>query len=216
MTTNETSTEKSTQLAHLKEEMEKDETLPLKKDATRLVFGEGNPDAEILFIGEGPGYWEDQKGIPFVGNAGALLNQLLALLNISRPDVFITNVVHYRPPSNRDPEPSEIAAFQPYLDKIIQIIDPLLIVTLGRFSMGKFLPGATISGVHGKVRDVMWKGQTIAVLPMYHPAAALRNGEIKTRLKDDFLTIPVVLEEIKKAKEENKTESEKPEQIKLI
>lgn len=171
--------------------------LPLKSGATNLVFGEGNVMSELLFIGEGPGHWEDMKARPFVGNAGALLNQMLAAIKIERKDVFITNVIMYRPPQNRDPELIEIKAFEPYLDGIIETIKPKIIITLGRFSMAKFLPNVTITTVHGKKFDVDWKGDKYIILPMYHPAAALRNGEIKRRFVEDFQKIPDVLENTK-------------------
>ncbi|KKU47323.1 MAG: Phage SPO1 DNA polymerase-related protein [Candidatus Woesebacteria bacterium GW2011_GWF2_46_8] len=170
--------------------------LPLKKGATNLVFGEGNPDARIFFLGEGPGYWENMKGRPFVGNAGGLLNQLLQSIKLVREDVFITNVVCYRPPSNRDPLPEEISAFQPYIDAMLEVIRPKVVVTLGRFSMGKFLPGTKISIVHGKVFDVNWRGRQIKVVPMYHPAAALRNGNVMIQIKEDFLKLPELLKEL--------------------
>src|SRR3989344_9468451 len=128
--------DKKLELQKLENKMEKDESLPLKKNATRLVFGVGNPDSPVLFIGEGPGYWEDQKGEPFVGNAGKLLDSLLYSIELPRGEVYITNVVHHRPPQNRDPLPEEILAYGKYLDKIIEIIDPRVIITLGRFSMG--------------------------------------------------------------------------------
>ncbi len=191
---------KKEELQKLKEKMEKDDSLPLKKGATRLVFGVGNSDTKILFIGEGPGYHEDQRGEPFVGNAGSLLNQLLSSIKLDRKDVYITNVVHHRPPNNRDPEPIEIAAYGKYLDEIIKIIDSKVIVTLGRFSMGKFLPGARISSVHGKVNNIRWKGKDIIVIPMYHPAAALRNGEVMRQSKEDFLKLPGILEEANQSK----------------
>lgn len=186
---------KREELGQLKREMEK-ASLPLKKGATNLVFGEGNPDAKIFFLGEGPGYYEDVKGRPFVGQAGALLNQLLQSIKVERKDVFITNVVCYRPPSNRDPLSEEIEAFQPYIDKMLEIIKPKVVVTLGRFSMAKFLPGVKISIVHGKVFDVNWKGRQIKVVPMYHPAAALRNGDVMFQIKEDFLKLPELLKEI--------------------
>ena len=178
--------------------MKADESLPLRKGATNLVFGEGNASAKIMFIGEGPGYWEDQKARPFVGNAGAFLNQLLHSIELPREDVFITNVVNYRPPGNRDPSPEEINAFRPYIDKMIEIIKPKVIVTLGRFSMAKFIPGVKISDVHGKKQNVNWKGREITVIPMYHPAAGLRNGEIKRRTMEDFKNIPGILKEASK------------------
>ena len=211
--------DKDKALTELKKKMKEDETLPLRDSATNLVFGDGDPDSEILFIGEGPGYHEDMKGIPFVGNAGALLNQMLYLIEIPREKVYITNVIHYRPPENRDPLPSEIKAFEPYLDEIIEIIDPKLIVTLGRFSMAKFLPGVFISGVHGKPKVVNWSGKGITVVPMYHPAAALRSTDIKFKLKNDFLELPDILKNIKNNETQgNKNDiiDKKVEQMNLI
>lgn len=189
---------KSEELENLKGQMEKDDTLPLRKGSTRLVFGVGDPETKILLIGEGPGYWEDQKGEPFVGNAGKLLDRLLQSIKLTRNEVYITNVVHHRPPENRDPLPEEMEAYQPYLDKIIEIIGPKVIVTLGRFSMGKFLPGVKITSVHGKVHKVNWKGREIVIVPMYHPAAALRRGDVMDEIKTDFLKLPAVLEEANK------------------
>lgn len=176
-------------LHELKDRMEKDDSLPLKKGATRLVFGTGNTEARILCIGEGPGYNEDLQGLPFVGQAGKLLDKLLPLAGLERKDVFITNIVHHRPPGNRDPEPNEIEAYGKYLDKIIEIIEPEVILTLGRFSMAKFLPNASISQVHGRKYEVNWNGKNIIVIPMYHPAASLRNGNILELEKKRFLSI---------------------------
>lgn len=184
---------KSEKLKKLKEKMEKDDSLPLKKGATRLVFGVGSPNTKILFIGEGPGYWEDVKGEPFVGNAGKLLDTLLQSIKLSREEVYITNVVHHRPPQNRDPFPEEIEAYMPYLDKIIDIINPKVIVTLGRFSMGKFIPGAKITSIHGKPQVVNWKQKNLVVVPMYHPAAALRGSEVMRQIKEDFQELPEIL-----------------------
>ena len=203
-------------LDELKSKMEADTSLPLRGGATQLVFGDGDPDTEILFIGEGPGYWEDQKGVPFVGNAGLLLNQILLKIGVERRDIYITNVVHHRPPENRDPTAEEIMAYQTYLDEIIKIIDPKMIVTLGRFSMGKFMPNVFISSVHGREKAVDWKGKSITVVPMYHPAAALRSTEVKLKLTADFERLPEVL---KKIKEKNDTIGEvakKVEQMNLI
>jgi uracil-DNA glycosylase family 4 len=201
-------------LDELKKKMEMDESLPLKKGTTNLVFGVGNSDAEILYIGEGPGYWEDLKAEPFVGNAGKLLDSLLQSIKLPREEVYITNVVHHRPLGNRDPLPEEIAAYGVYLDQIIEIIGPRVIVTLGRFSMGKFLSTVRISGVHGKKFNVKWKEKNIVVVPMYHPAAALRNGEVMRQIKEDFLELPEILKEVKNIKEELK----KPEikQMELV
>lgn len=195
--------EKSYLLEKLKEKMRNDKSLPLKGSAN-LVFGKGNPDAEILFIGEAPGFWEDQKGEPFVGNAGALLNQLLSSIGIERKNVYITNVVHYRPPGNRDPLPEEIKAFEPYSDEIIRIIDPKVVVTLGRFSMGKFLPGARITSIHGRKYELNWKGKPLTVFPMYHPAAGLRSDQIKRQLFEDFKKLKKILEDQAKKEEVKK------------
>lgn len=211
--------DKALELTKLKKEMEKTE-LPLREGATQLVFGDGSAEAEIFFLGEGPGYWEDVKGLPFVGNAGALLNQMLAVVEIKREEVFISNVVHYRPPQNRDPSAEEMAAFEPFVDRMIEIIEPKLIVTLGRFSMAKFLPGMKIGAVHGKVQVVDFKGKKKVVVPMYHPAAALRSGEVMRQFRDDFRKIPEILEEVDKlvreVKVEMKEEEEKTEQMELI
>jgi uracil-DNA glycosylase family 4 len=188
---------KREELIKLMREMERDETLPLKKGANKLVFGSGNPEARILFIGEGPGFHEDQKGIPFVGAAGKLLDKCLESVGLNRSKdngVFITNVVHHRPPENRDPLPNELSAYGKYLDKIIEIIDPKVIVTLGRFSMGKFLPEVKISSVHGKSFKLKWHNCDFVVVPMYHPAAALRNGNVMDLFKEDFLKLPKILE----------------------
>ena len=189
---------KKVQLEKLKAEMQADKTLPLREGATNLVFGEGIPNAKILAIGEGPGFHEDRLGRPFVGNAGTFLNKLLASINLKREDIFITNMVFYRPPNNRDPEPQELEAFAKYMDQIINIISPKVIITLGRFSMGKFLPGAKISSVHGKTFKIKWQGKEIVVVPMYHPAAALRRTDIMNQIKEDFQKLPKILEEATK------------------
>ena len=188
---------KTKKLTELYLKMKADKTLPLQDGATNLVFGAGNPAAEIMLIGEGPGYWEDQKGKPFVGNSGKFLDQLLHSIELPRETVFITNVVNYRPPENRDPLPEEMAAFQPYIDKMIDIIEPKIIITLGRFSMAKFIPGVKISDVHGKKKTIDWKGRKMIIVPMYHPAAGLRNGEMKRRTIKDFSKIPDILIETK-------------------
>ena len=205
--------DKQKQLEDSKKKMQKDTSLPLRTQATNLVFGEGDPDTEIMFIGEGPGFYEDQKGRPFVGNAGAFLNQLITSAGLIREKVFITNVVHHRPPQNRDPEPDEIKAYGLYLDQMIDIIGPKIIVTLGRFSMGKFLPSAKITGVHGKKFDVNWEGEDLVVVPMYHPAAGLRNPSVKVQTVEDFKKLPGILEEIKNKESSKK---EEVEQMQLV
>lgn len=187
---------KFAELHSLKDEMEKDESLPLKKSAGKLVFGSGNTEASILCIGEGPGRNEDLRGLPFVGQAGKLLDKLLLIAGLERKKVFITNIVHHRPPENRDPLPNEIEAYGKYLDQIIKIINPKMIITLGRFSMAKFLPDVYISGVHGKKFDVEWNGKNILVVPMYHPAASLRNGSILEAEKKDFSQLRELLSTI--------------------
>lgn len=176
---------KYTELHKLKSEMEKDGLLPLKKDAGKLVFGSGNTEATILAIGEGPGRTESVQGLPFVGQAGKLLDKLLLLAGLNREEIYITNIVHHRPPENRDPLLNEIESYGKYLDQIINIIKPKMIITLGRFSMNKFLPDAIISEVHGKVFEV----NNMKIIPMYHPAASLRNGKILSAEKADFLKL---------------------------
>lgn len=184
-------------LHKLKDKMEKDDSLPLKKGANKLVFGSGNTEASILCIGEGPGRNEDEQGLPFVGQAGKLLDKLLLLAGLERKKVFITNIVHHRPPENRDPLPNEIEAYGKYLDKIIEIIEPKVIITLGRYSMAKFLPDVFISGVHGKKFDIGWKGKNMIVIPMYHPAASLRNGGVLEAEKADFVQLREILSKMK-------------------
>lgn len=170
-----------------------DVTPDLKAQATQLVFGDGNPDAKIVFIGEAPGKNEDLQGIPFVGAAGKFLNEMLEMIGLERKDIYITNIVKYRPPNNRDPEPSEKEAFLPYLQGQLDIIQPKLIVTLGRHSMDVLLPGLKISQVHGEPKR--YNGQVY--LPLFHPAAALYNGGMRQTLIDDFSLIPAILEKIK-------------------
>ena len=194
--------EKLKKLRELKKKMKEDTALPLRKSATNLVFGEGDPDAKLFFLGEGPGYWEDQKGRPFVGNAGALLNQLLYSIKLPREKVFITNVICYRPPENRDPLPEEIEVFAPYIDEMIDIIKPKVIITLGRFSMAKFIPGVKITVVHGQPRGVDWKGTKLTVVPMFHPAAALRAGEVLRQIKEDFQRLPEIVKGLERVEVE--------------
>ncbi len=189
-------------LHQLKDEMEKDDSLPLKKGSTKLVFGTGNTEAKVICIGEGPGKNEDLQGLPFVGQAGKLLDKLLILAGLERKKVFITNVVHHRPPENRDPLPDEITAYGKYLDQIINILNPKVVITLGRFSMAKFLPNVFISSVHGQKKEVIWNEKKIIVFPMYHPAASLRNGAILEAEKKDFLYMGKLLPEILNGKDD--------------
>lgn len=154
----------------------------LWKSATHAVPGEGNPDTKVAFIGEGPGFREDQLGRPFVGQAGKLLDKLLASIELPRDKVFIGNVIKHRTPENRDPLPSEIAACKFWLDQQLEIINPRVVVTLGRHSLARFLPKAKISEIHGSTLNV--KNQV--VVPMYHPAAALRSRDVMASLEADF------------------------------
>jgi DNA polymerase len=162
---------------------------------TQAVPGEGEPETEVVFVGEGPGFNEDRLGRPFVGRAGDLLVKLLATLGWRRSEVFITNVVKCRPPDNRDPEPDEIAACLPYLKRQLEILDPALVVTLGRHSMGRFMPGARIGQAHGTTApvDPGTGARAATVYALYHPAAALRSSEVERQSYADVAGIPVAL-----------------------
>lgn len=184
---------KQDQLDQLKQKIIQDKVgANLAAQATNLVFGEGSPDAEVVFIGEAPGRNEDLEGRPFVGAAGKFLDQLLETINMPRASIYITNIVKYRPPANRDPLPEEKAEFLPYLITQIEIIQPKLIATLGRHSLNCFMPNLQISQVHGRPKRL--KKQVY--LPLFHPAAALYNGVMKQTLVDDFIKIPSVLAQI--------------------
>lgn len=160
---------------------------PLKGPGVNPVPGEGNPDSDVMFIGEAPGFNENEQKRPFVGQAGKLLRKSLAANGWQEDEVYITNVVKYRPPGNRDPLPSEIEFFKPFLDLQIEIIDPRVIATLGRFSMYKFLgEGVSISRVHGQPRTINWEGKKTTIFPMFHPAAALRAGDVLRQFEEDF------------------------------
>lgn len=165
----------------------------LAQQATQLVMGNGNLDSDIMFIGEAPGKKEDLSGLPFVGAAGKFLNVMLFAAGLERKDVYITNIVKYRPPNNRDPLPEEKAAFLPYLLRQIQIIDPKIVITLGRHSMEYFLPGMKIGEIHGQPQLVVVQGQAMIIMPLYHPAAALYNGGLRQTLLDDFLKVPLII-----------------------
>ena len=154
----------------------------LHKNRTNAVPGEGSQTANIVFIGEGPGFYEDKSGHPFVGPAGHLLDDMLASINLKREDVYITNMVKCRPDDNRDPLPEEIQACRPYLQKQLELISPKVVVTLGRHSFSKFFPGESISQARGKPR----KWNNITIYPMYHPAAALHNGALRPVIQSDF------------------------------
>ena len=169
----------------------------LHQGRTRAVPGEGTAATEVVFVGEGPGLNEDKQGRPFVGQAGSLLDELLASVLWSRDEVFITNVVKCRPPGNRDPEPDEMAACAPYLERQLAVLDPALVVTLGRFSMARFSPGARIGQVHGTFRaaDAASGAPRALTFSMYHPAAALHQGSLKETLFVDMAGVPAALTE---------------------
>ena len=161
--------------------------LELAAQATQLVMGDGNADADIVFIGEAPGKNEDLQGKPFVGAAGKFLDEMLAAAGLQRPDVYITNIVKYRPPNNRDPMPEEKRQFWPYLMRQLEIIQPKAVLTLGRHSGGGFIPNLRISQDHGRPRRVRLHELEFVVIPLYHPAAALYNGGMRQTLIDDFM-----------------------------
>lgn len=173
----------------------------LRAGCTRVVPGEGSAEAEIMFIGEGPGKKEDELGRPFVGAAGKFLDEMLTIIKLKREQVYIANVVKCRPPANRDPLPEEVEECWPWLMEQIKIIDPKLIVTLGRHSMERFLPGQKISETHGKAmrREIPEIGKRV-FYTLYHPAAALYNGSMRVVLIKDFKRIPKVLEKIEREK----------------
>lgn len=176
--------------------------LPLAKSAQDIVPGEGPPTANVLFIGEAPGYHESIQRRPFVGRSGQLFRYILENESGIKPElVYISNIVKARPPDNRDPNIEELAAYKKYLDREIEILDPELIVTLGRFSMEKFLPKAKISQVHGRLHKVKWEGRVSYILPMYHPAAALRGIAVKQAFTLDFKKIPKIIPWVKQQRE---------------
>ncbi len=179
----------------------------LSRTRTHAVPGEGNPNARIMLIGEGPGFHEDQEGKPFVGASGKFLSELLGYADLSREDVFITNVVKCRPPGNRDPLPDEIAACSNYLERQIEAIDPEVIVTLGRFSMSRWFAGERISKIHGQPRKV----GTRLIVPMFHPAAALHQGSIRPQIEEDFRKLPKILADAERERAEQAKSNDDPE-----
>ena len=179
------------ELENLKKEIESDKSLPLF-GLSNLVFGEGDENASVMFIGEAPGFHEDRLQRPFVGRAGKLLDKLLAEIKWQRESFYITNIVKRRPPKNRDPLPEEILAYKPYLKKQIQIIDPKIIAPLGRFAMNYFMPLAKILQDHGKAFTMRGK----IIYPLYHPAAALRSTQILKELENDFKKLPKLVEKM--------------------
>ncbi|HSD55853.1 MAG TPA: uracil-DNA glycosylase [Candidatus Saccharimonadales bacterium] len=198
--------DKQAQLDQIKADIIASNICPdLAKTATQIVFGDGNPNAKIVFIGEAPGKNEDIQGKPFVGAAGKFLNEMLEQIGLSRADVYITNIVKYRPPNNRDPLPDEKKAFLPYLQAQLEVIRPQIVATLGRHSMNCFLPDLQISKIHGqpkRIKIAMKKqpGEVleIVIMPLFHPAAALYNGGLRQTLIDDFTGIPGVIQQLTK------------------
>jgi uracil-DNA glycosylase family 4 len=184
----------------------------LHETRTKAVPGEGDPETEVVFVGEGPGFNEDRGGRPFIGRAGDLLVKLLASIGWRREDVFITNVVKCRPPENRDPQPDEIAACAPYLRRQLEVLDPAVVVTLGRFSMATFMPGARISQAHGTVRpiDPATGARDALVFAMYHPAAALRAPGIERDSYADIAVVPAALIDARRRRDAATAESVSP------
>jgi DNA polymerase len=176
------------------------------------VPGEGPPDADIMFIGEGPGFHENEQGRPFVGAAGKFLEELLGTIGLTREEVFIGNVVKCRPPGNRDPQAEEIQACSKYLERQIAAIDPKVIVTLGRFSMARYFPNAKISAIHGQARMVGGR----MVMAMYHPAAALHQPSLRAEVIEDFARLPEVVKKAEQAPEEFRETPTEPEQLSLF
>jgi DNA polymerase len=179
----------------------------LHKSRVKAVPGVGPQKADIMFIGEAPGFHENQRGLPFVGAAGKFLDDLLEKIDLRREDVFITNVVKCRPPGNRDPQSSEIEACRSYLDRQIELIQPKMVITLGRFSMARYFPNAKISQIHGKPRKI----EGVIYYPMYHPAAALHQPSLRRIVEEDMLKIPELLVQI-----DEMAESKRPEQAEQL
>jgi DNA polymerase len=198
--------EREQALAEIADEIKVCTRCELHRTRTKSVPGEGPADARIMLIGEAPGWNEDQQGRPFVGAAGKFLEELLAKAGMSRGDVFITNVVKSRPPGNRDPLPDEIAACAPFLERQIEVIDPEVIVTLGRFSMARWFPGERISRIHGQPKQV---GRRL-IVPMYHPAAALHQQSLRATIEEDFGRLPGILAKAEAARRDDEKSEEPP------
>ena len=182
----------------------------LAQTRTHAVPGDGDPNADIVFIGEGPGFHEDQQALPFVGPAGKFLDELLASIKLNRRDVYICNVIKCRPPNNRDPLPGEIEACGPWLDQQLDVIKPRVIVTLGRFSMSRYFPGQSIGRIHGQPKQI----GDVTVVPMYHPAAALHQASLRRTIQDDFQKLPAILEEALRAQAQPR--EPEPTQMRLL
>lgn len=202
--------ESFTELANLAEQISGCPKCALAKTRTNAVPGSGSPNADIVFIGEGPGFHEDQQGLPFVGAAGKFLDELLASIKLRREDVFICNVIKCRAPNNRDPVPDEIDACAPWLTQQLDVLKPRMIVTLGRFSMNRYFPGATIGRIHGQAKRI----DGVLVVPMYHPAAALHQASLRQTIMEDFQKLPALLEQT--ADEETQPRELEPTQLQLL
>ena len=190
---------KQTQLEKLNLEISQCTQCSLRAGCQRVVFGAGNPEAEIMFIGEAPGKKEDKLGVPFMGSTGRILDKMLEGIKIKREDVYLTNICKCRPPENRDPLPEEINACSYWLEKQIQIINPIIIVTLGRYALNYFLPDTKISHVHGKITELkIPKIGNQKLFPLHHPAAARINRQTRALFTQDFQKIPTILNQIKK------------------
>ncbi|MEX0786477.1 MAG: uracil-DNA glycosylase [Dehalococcoidia bacterium] len=179
----------------------------LSQTRTHAVPGDGNPNADIVFIGEGPGFHEDQQALPFVGPAGKFLDELLASIGLNRKDVYICNVIKCRPPNNRDPLPGEIEACAPWLEQQLAIIQPRVIVTLGRVSMSRYFQGQSIGRIHGQSK----RAGDVTIVPMYHPAAALHQASLRRTIQEDFQKLPAILEEALR----EHTTSREPEAVQM-
>jgi uracil-DNA glycosylase family 4 len=201
------------ELTQLSDQIRVCQKCELAKGRTNAVPGEGPEHAEIMMIGEAPGFHEDRQGRPFVGAAGNLLDELLAAINLKRDQIYICNVLKCRPPQNRDPLPEEIEACKPYLDQQIALIQPKIIITISRFAMARWFADKKISEIHGKPK----KFGNLVVLPMYHPAAALHQPSLRRVLEEDFKKIPGILEELEHLEEAVPEKKEKPpEQLSLF
>jgi DNA polymerase len=190
---------KQEQLEKLNQKISTCVACPLRAGCTQVVFGSGNPEAKIMFIGEAPGKKEDEFGIPFVGSSGRILNNMLSNISIKREDVYLTNICKCRPPENRDPLPEEIAQCWPWLEKQIAIINPKIIIPLGNYALNYFLPDAKISQAHGKVLEIkLPKIGACKIFPSYHPAAARINRKTRALFEEDFQKIPKIIRILKK------------------
>jgi uracil-DNA glycosylase len=194
--TSKSATERRQELLDLYYSLRDCHVCPLSQERTNLVFGSGNADAQLMFVGEAPGFYEDQQAKPFVGRAGRLLDELLAEIGFDRSDAFIANVLKCRPPGNRDPLPDEVAECEPHLFKQIDLIEPRVVCTLGNFST-KLLAGDRrgITKVHGQPRPVVLSQLKVTLYPLHHPAAALRSTAVLSVLREDFARLPGLLEE---------------------